>query len=124
MSILKEKRRFTRVVFGVESELTVNNIKYVCNQIRNLSVGGCFLKVEAEFEPGTECQVRIKLQNSNNDIGVFADGLVIRCTSEGVAVKFVKVDYDNLFHLQNIICYNSSDLEKVEEEMRKHPGLV
>lgn len=55
---------------------------------------------------------------------VDAEGKILRSCPEGVAVQFVKIDPDSLYHLQNIIRYNAPDPEVIEEEISNHPGLV
>jgi hypothetical protein len=49
--------------------------------------------------------------------------VVIRCADAEVAIKFVRIDPENLFHLHNIARYNSSDPEKTEDEIKKNPGI-
>ncbi len=118
-----EKRRFTRVKYRVRTEITAGGTKYTTDLIRDLSVGGCLVPVKAELEPGSECDIKILLSGESNELAVQIDGKVVRCDQETIAIKFIGIDPDNLQHLQNIIRYNSSDTESVEEEILRHPGL-
>jgi hypothetical protein len=52
------------------------------------------------------------------------EGEISRCDPGAVAVKFTRIDIDSLFHLHNIIRYNSPDPDKVEKEIHEHPGLL
>ncbi|MBU0988348.1 MAG: PilZ domain-containing protein [Proteobacteria bacterium] len=124
MSDENEKRRFTRVPFKVKVEMTVNKVLYWADGIDNLSVGGCLLPVEADLETGTTCHLKILLSGTNSELSVQVDGEIIRCESGAVAVKFVQIEPDSLFHLRNIVRYNYPDSEKVEQEISKHPGLL
>lgn len=120
----EEKRRFTRVPFRLEAELSVDNILYKAGEIKNLSIGGCLLPITVDLAPGTVCLLTVVLSGTSSELSVRAEGLIVRCTPGGVAVRFTRIDPDSLFHLQNIILYNSPDSEKVEVEIEKHPGLV
>lgn len=118
-----EKRRFTRVPFKVKAEMTVNGVLYSVEEINNLSVGGCLLPIMEYIEPGTVCQVRILLSGISSDLSVRTDGKILRCDPGELAIKFTHIDPDSLFHLQNIVRYNSPDPELVEQEIRKNPGI-
>jgi len=120
----EEKRRFTRIPFDVGAEIAANDALYRSDGILNLSVGGCLLPIKVDLEPGTGCQMKIMMIGASSELSIRIEGEIIRCDTEGVAVKFTGVDSDSLFHLQNIIRYNSPDFEAVELEIREHPGLV
>ena len=51
------------------------------------------------------------------------EGEIIRTTPEGLAIKFVRIDPESLFHLQNVIKYNSPDADTIESEIIKNPGI-
>ena len=119
-----ERRRFSRIPFSVKAEMTAKNVLYGAEEINNLSIGGCVLSVTADLEPGTECRVRILLSGTNSELNVRVKGVVVRCGPGGVAVKFTSIDPDSLFHLRNIIRYNSPDPDAVEKEILDHPGLA
>ena len=119
-----EKRRFTRIPLKINAELTVNDVSYSIEEISNLSVGGCQLTITEDFEPGQACRVMISLGGTIDEISIMIEGEINRCDSGSVAVKFTSIDIDSLFHLHNIIRYNSPDPDKVEKEILKHPGLL
>ncbi len=56
-------------------------------------------------------------------MAVQIDGEIVRTTPEGLAVNFVRIDPESLFHLQNIVKYNSPDADVIESEINKHPGI-
>ena len=118
-----EKRRFTRVPFRVRAEMTVNGVLYSAEEIKNLSVGGCLLPIMEYVEPGTVCQVRILLSETSSNHIVKTEGKILRCEPGKLAVKFTQIDPDSLFHLRNIVRYNSLTPDLVEQEISKHPGL-
>ncbi len=118
----EDNRRFTRIPFKMNTEVIVNEQTYTDN-ITNLSVGGCLLSVNVDLQPGTSCLVKISLEGSSDAIAISIEGEIIRTTHEGLAVKFVRIDPESLFHLQNIIRYNSPDADIIENEIFKHPGV-
>jgi len=118
-----EKRRFTRFTLNMNATLCVEGDSYDVDTISNLSIGGCLLPIHADLAPNTPCSVIIKLGITESDVSIKVEGIIIRCENGDVAVKFSAIDPDSLFHLQMLARYNSSDAEKVEEEIKKHPGI-
>lgn len=51
------------------------------------------------------------------------EGEIVRTTPEGLAINFVRIDPESLFHLQNIVKYNSPDADIIESEINKNPGI-
>ncbi|MBW2107645.1 MAG: PilZ domain-containing protein [Deltaproteobacteria bacterium] len=121
---MEEKRRFTRVPFKMEAEVRVGDMVYRSAEISNLSVGGCLLPICGDLQVGTQCRVKISLGGAGQDVAVVAEGLVVRIQRDAVAIKFTSVDPDSLFHLRNIIRYNSADPDAVDREIRDHSGIV
>jgi hypothetical protein len=119
-----EKRRFTRIPLKINAELTVNDVSYSIEEISNLSVGGCQLAITKDLEPETACRVKISLSGTSDEMSIMIEGEISRCDPGAVAVKFTRIDIDSLFHLHNIIRYNSPDPDTVEKEIHEHPGLV
>jgi hypothetical protein len=118
-----DNRRFTRIPFKMNTEIVVNDQTYSTNIITNLSVGGCLLPLNIEPAPGSSCRIKITLEGTTDEMAISIEGEIIRTTPEGLAVKFVRIDPESLFHLQNIIRYNSPDADTIESEIIKHPGI-
>jgi len=116
-----EKRKFSRIVFAVESELTVGEVEYNLDRITNLSVGGCLLAVNDGFAAGQECTVTILL--SRMVPGVLVYGKIVRVAEGEVSIQFTSVTPENLQHLQNIIRYNVDNPERIDEELSARIGL-
>jgi hypothetical protein len=55
---------------------------------------------------------------------VDVEGEIVRKDSEMAAIRFTRIDPDSLFHLRNIVRYNASDPDRVEDEIEQHPGLI
>lgn len=120
-----EKRRFTRIPFQVNAKITINDVSYNVDNLSNLSIGGCLLPINANLEPGTDCHLKIVLSGTSSELGINIGGTIRRCGSETIAVKFTNIDPDSLFHLKNIIRYNTPDSGKIiDREISEHPGII
>ena len=119
-----EKRRFTRFSFPMKAELTVNGKSFEIERFENLSIGGCLIILQRDFKSGTPCTIKIDLQMSGEEPLIHVKGSIVRSEHNEIAVNFTSIDPDSLFHLQKIALYNSSEPEKVEEEIIHHPGIV
>jgi len=119
-----DKRRFTRFPLKMNATLYVNKDSYDVDAISNLSIGGCLLPVHAVLAPDTPCTLIIMLGMTTSEPSIKIECVVIRGDRGDVALKFISIDPESLFHLQMLARYNSPDSEKVEEEIRDHPGIV
>ncbi len=119
-----EKRRFSRINFDVPAELTFNEKTYELKTIYNLSVGGGLFPLTEEVEDESECKIVIPLERDTRSIKVKVFGKIIRHTAELISIQFTRIDPESLHHLQNIIRYNAPDSDKIEDEIKEHPGLV
>lgn len=118
-----DNRRFSRIPFKVKAQLMIGDQTYSAPELSNLSVGGCLLPIAVNISPGTACQLNIMLEGTTEEMHVRVEGEVVRTTSEGVAMRFLRIEPDSLFHLQNIILYNAPDADTIEHEISRHPGL-
>jgi c-di-GMP-binding flagellar brake protein YcgR len=120
----EEKRRFSRIFFDMPAELTVADTSYPIEQIANLSIGGCLLRIEDDLPVGSECKIAIMLNDPPHDLRVEVNGEIVRNDAETVGIKFTRINPEDLIHLQNIIRYNAENPDKISEEIKQHPGLV
>ena len=97
---------------------------YRAEEVIDLGVGGCLLPITGELKSGTACHLKFILSGTSSELSIRVEGKIIRREPEAVAVKFTQIDPDSLFHLQNMIRYNSQDPEAVEQEILEHPGLL
>ena len=119
-----EKRDFTRVPFKVKVEMTANKVLYSIEEIIDLSIGGCLLPINTDLQLGTQCNITILLTGTSPEVTVKVAGEVVRCGNGKMAIKFTRIDPDSLFHLHNIVRYNSRNPEIVEWEILNHPGTL
>ena len=124
LKMIDEKRKFIRFPFKMKAELSILDKMYEVNEIINLSIGGCLLPVNEVFEPGTPCRLKISLGITEEEPVLRVEGVVARHDQGNVAIKFNKIDPDSLNHLQKIAIYNADDPDRVEQEIRNHPGIL
>lgn len=118
-----DNRRFTRIPFKMHTEIIISGESYTTYDITNLSIGGCLLPLQIEVDEATPCQITIRLEGTTEDMAIRIEGEIVRTTPKGLAINFVRIDPDSLFHLQNIVKYNSPDADVIESEINKHPGI-
>lgn len=118
-----DNRRFSRIPFRVKAQLQIDDQTYSVSELSNLSVGGCLLPLAVELPAGAACLLKIMLEGTTEEMSVRVEGEVVRTTPEGVALRFLRIEPDSLFHLQNIILYNAPDADAIEHELARHPGL-
>jgi c-di-GMP-binding flagellar brake protein YcgR len=122
--MVEDKRRFSRIFFNMPTELTVADTCYTIEQVANLSIGGCLIKIKDDLPVGSECKIAIVLEQTPHDLRVEVTGEIVRSDAETVGIKFTRINPDDLIHLQNIIRYNAENPDKIDEEIRRHPGLL
>ena len=120
----EEKRRFSRIVFNMNAELTVSGRIFPVAEMINLSVGGCQLEIGEDFPAATPCSLLIVLNPADRSMNVDVDGEIVRSDSGVVGIRFSTISPEALGHLQNIIRYNAADPDRIEKEIIDRPGLV
>jgi len=119
-----EKRKFSRITLNMPGKLSIGEDIYSFPTINNLSVGGCSLDiVEVIVAPGTECSLWLPLDSTNPGLGIDVMGVVLRCSGGNLGIRFDSITPESLFHLHNLIRYNSPTPERIDDEIALHPGL-
>lgn len=117
----REKRRFTRVRFNVAARLIVNGVQHEVEELVNLSVGGCLVTVPIQPEVGSDCLLVICLARMAPGVEVY--GKIVRVNGREASVQFTRIDPENLLHLQNIVRYNATDPDVIENELSIRKGI-
>jgi len=120
--MIEERRRRTRVVFTTEVELRAGDVVVKSTRSKNISMTGIFVFAEHKLEPGTECDVTLRLLGATSDLRLSANGRVVRVTDDGLALEFTSLDLDSYVHLRNLIIYNAEDPDGILEEV-SHPFI-
>lgn len=122
--MVTQKRKFSRIPLKFPATLIVDGTEvFDIHEIDNLSVGGCLVPLEAEVVEGTRCSITIRLTGGLGNTSINVTGEIVRHDREYVAIKFTRINPDNLHHLQNLIRYNAPDPDIIDEEIKNHPGI-
>ena len=119
----EDSREFTRVPIKVEAEIHAENQSIFCEQTRDVSMKGLFLKGNECFPTGTHCVVTLFLGGREGGMRIDVKGVVEHSSEKGMGVQFTEIGLDSYEHLQNLVLYNSQDAHKVEKEIHDHLGL-
>jgi len=122
--MLQEKRRFSRIPFQVNAEITLDREVYPVPEINNLGIGGGCFPIAEDQTPGSPCQVKIFLDGGSSEFSIRIAGRILRSTANATAIQFTAIEPESLFHLQNIIRFNAPDPDAIEREIERHPGLI
>ena len=119
-----EHREFTRVPIKVWVEVRAEGIVVKTHKTHDLSMVGISLQHEGKVLPaGTLCDISVFLEGADPPIHVDMKGKVGRVTDEDLCIEFSEVQLESYEHLQNLIRYNSPDIDVIDKEISDHDGL-
>jgi hypothetical protein len=114
-----EQRKFTRVRFETTVRITTRDRVLVSQSLRNVSLGGVYVRVVDQLPLGTSCGLAIELKGPGSLLSIQAEGEVVRVDpDEGMALQFTSIDLDGLIHLRHLIRIYAEDPEVVDLEFR------
>ncbi len=119
-----EHREFTRVPIKVWVEVRSKDAVIKIHETHDLSMVGISLQHQGEALPvGTLCDISVFLEGADPPVHVDMKGNVGRVTDENLCIEFTEVKFESYEHLQNLIRYNSKDIDAVDKEIDEHVGL-
>ena len=114
----EERREKTRVHFKTQVTLKADESKIVSEaNSKDISIRGMFVNTEKKMPVGTPCDIEILLTGTSTKLALNIKGIVTRQDATGLGISFDSMDLDSHFHLKNIIMYNASDPEEIEDEV-------
>ena len=117
-------REFTRVPIKVWVEVSAKDIVIKTHETHDLSMAGISLQHEGKVLPvGTLCDVSVFLEGVGPPIHIDMKGKVGRSTDKDLGIEFSEVKFDSYEHLQNLVRYNSQNIDAVDKEINEHLGL-
>ena len=119
-----EHREFTRVPIKVWVEVRSKDAVIKTHETHDLSMVGISLQHQGEALPvGTLCDISVFLEGADPPVHVDMKGKVGRVTDENLCIEFTEVKFESYEHLQNLVRYNSKDIDAVDKEIDEHVGL-
>ena len=117
-------REFTRVPIKVWVEVRTEDTVIKTHETHDLSMVGISFQHQGRTLPlGTLCDVSVFLEGVDPAIHVDMKGKVGRVTDRDLCVEFSEVELESYEHLQNLVRYNTKDIDMVDKEIDDHVGL-
>lgn len=115
-------REFTRVMADVKVSVEAAEGSIIQAETQNVSMKGILVLTAQRLPEGASCEVTLHLDH--DAVQIRAHGSVARVYPEGIAIQFDKIDgLESYEHLKNLVRYNATNLEQVEEEIHTHLGI-
>lgn len=90
----------------------------------DISLRGILIEGDCALDLDTEVSVRILLGDGPGDCAIEAKGRIVRKDARGTAVELTELeDPESFQHLRNLVLYNSTTPDPIEEEFRQHAGI-
>lgn len=116
-------REFTRVDIELSVQIQAGDTIINTDHTKDLSMKGIFVVGDSTLPAGTKCQISLFLQGLEEEVQFEVTGKVCRETAEGMAIEFTELTLEGYEHLQNLVRYNSHDVDTVDNELKSHIGL-
>lgn len=118
------RREFTRVPLHIDVEVIPNQSGLVSYHVRDVSLNGLYLQCDKPLPLGTNCQVTLLLGEKENPVRIKVNGKVTRVNPDGMGLEITEIIGSESFaHLRNLVLYNASNIDQVEEEFHSHLGI-
>lgn len=93
-------------------------------QAQNVSRKGVSLLCDNPLPVGSDCKLSLLLGGKEDPVRIDVGGKVARVDETGMGLEITEiVGMESFEHLRNLVLYNSSDTDRVEEEFQEHLGL-
>lgn len=116
-------REFSRVAIKVQANIQAKGRAIVSRDTQDISMKGLFVKGEADWPVGTECEIHLLLEGQNPPVDLSVKGRVQRVTEDGMGLLFTEVGLEAYEHLHNLVMLNTHEPDEVEQEFKNHRGL-
>jgi hypothetical protein len=117
-------REFTRVPIKVWVEVRTEDTVIKTHETHDLSMVGISLQHQGKtISVGTLCDISVFLEGVEPAIHVDMKGKIGRVTDKDLCIEFSEVELESYEHLQNLVRYNSKDIDAVDKEIDEHAGL-
>lgn len=118
------RREFTRVPFQIDVELTTEQSPLLVCRLRDVSLNGLYLICDTPLPLGSDCRVVLLLGGPEHPSRIEVHATVVRVEAGGMGLQITGILGGESFeHLRNLVLYNASQREQVEQELRNHRGI-
>ena len=113
-----EKRNFTRIQFQAKAFVRAKDTT-VIGLIENLSLNGIFLKTPEKLRVNRDVRIELLFTGTSSQLSILLNGQILRHERTGMAIQFNDIDLDAFFHLENLIRYNTDEIDKVKKQFQE-----
>jgi len=124
MKLYHNQRQYSRSMVSIAATLTPEGSESFGVQVVDLSMGGMFVHSERMLDAGAPCSVSILLGHFKHELPLIAKGVVVRSSSEGIALRFESIEMESIPDIQSLIIDHADDPEKTELEFSSHGGWI
>jgi PilZ domain len=119
-----EKREFSRIPIQLDVEIvSPRPAPHPC-YVKDVSMKGMFLLCKNPLPIGSDCRVALILSGGETPIRIEIGGTVSRVDTTGMGLETTEiVGIESFEHLRNLVLYNATDPDQVEQEFEGHIGL-
>ena len=120
-----EKREFTRVPIHLNVEFSSPQRAIASiGQLKDVSMNGIYVHCDNPLPIGSDCKIAILLGNKEMPMRIAMNGKIARVDTDGMGMEITEiVGIESFAHLRNLVLYNSSDVDCVEQEFSEHVGI-
>lgn len=108
-SIVKDNRRFTRVIFSRTAKLILSADTFEEEYVHDLSLGGLFLEGQYDVQPGDQCELELHETGRHSCLILQFKTRVVRVDPHGIALEFLDMPADSYMFLQTMVLYSTDD---------------
>src|SRR5210317_960279 len=105
----QEKRRYVRIDFERQVQLSFFTEVYDNCQVKNISLGGMFVEGSFPYKADDKCQVKIAQTSKSASLKLKALAKVVRRDDEGIALRFISMSFESLLTLEMILLYEARE---------------
>lgn len=111
-----DQRECYRSSVRVRSELRLRSGVLVEGHARDVSLEGIAVETSQSVPVGNPVKMTLLLEGGQGPIRIGIEGEVVRVSEHGVAIRFTKINPDNLEHLRRLVLVNAKDVDRVEHD--------
>jgi hypothetical protein len=111
-----ERRRFSRIPFQAEAEVTLLGNTYNATLL-DLSLKGILLNLPQSILVEPQSQIKVAFQLPQSDVAIAIDTVLVKQTDHQLHCKVTQIDVDSLSHIKRLIELNLADEALLEREI-------
>jgi c-di-GMP-binding flagellar brake protein YcgR len=98
--MVRERRAATRVKVDISASMDLFHYDmHLAGVVHDLSLGGCFIRLEGELPVGERCSLQLTLGEGLETRSIAAQGRIVRTSQYGLGIQFIEMsasDHDLL----------------------------